>query len=125
MNDSQQSWEGWAILELMGHRRIGGFVSEVSMFGTAMLRIDIPGDDGVVMTQFYSGSSIYCLTPTTEAMARAVAAHNTPVPVQRWELPDIKPAPYRDHQDDPGDEYVPPDEPPPSPPTDYKPETPF
>lgn len=86
-----ESYEGWAIVELMGHRRLGGRVSQVEQYGVPMLRIDIPGekegDD--VATQFYGGGSIYCLTPTTEAMARAVALKNQPSPVQRWELPAL------------------------------------
>lgn len=86
-----ESYEGWAIVELMGHRRLGGRVSQVEQYGVPMLRIDVPGvkpgDD--VATQFYGGSSIYCLTPTTEEMARAVALRNQPAPVQRWELPAL------------------------------------
>ncbi len=87
---------GWAILELMGHRRLGGFVSEQTIAGSSFLRIDIPDTDaeqrGVeppsqrTATQFYAPSSVYAITPTTEKMARAVAATNKPSPVQRWEL---------------------------------------
>lgn len=83
-------YEGWAILELMGHRRLGGRVSQVEQYGAPMLRIDIPGEAGEdVATQFYGGGSIYCLTPTTEDVARAVALRNQPAPVQRWELPAL------------------------------------
>lgn len=35
-------YEGWAILELIGHRRLAGEVSEVTMYGSSMLRIDVP-----------------------------------------------------------------------------------
>lgn len=91
-----ESYEGWAIVELMGHRRLGGRVSQVEQYGVPMLRIDVPGVDGAdVATQFYSGGSLYCLTPTTEEMARAVALKNQPAPVQRWELPAL-PAPRDD-----------------------------
>lgn len=38
-----ESYEGWAILELMGHRRLGGRVSQVEQYGVPMLRIDVPG----------------------------------------------------------------------------------
>lgn len=80
------SFEGWAILEVMGHRRMGGMVQEVQLAGAGFLRIDIP-TIGDTITQFYPPSSIYCLTPTTEAMARAVALANQQQPVSRWELP--------------------------------------
>lgn len=37
-------------------------------------------------TQFYSAAAVYCITPTTEDVARSVAARNQPAPVSRWEL---------------------------------------
>lgn len=85
------AFEGWAIVELMGHRRLAGHVSQVEMFGVALLRIDIPGKPGKISaTQFYGGGSIYCLTPTTEETASAFALRNQPAPVQRWELPALE-----------------------------------
>lgn len=59
-------------------------------FGATLLRIDIPDADpakGMCATQFYGGGAIYCVTPTTEEIARGVARSNQPTPVQRWELP--------------------------------------
>lgn len=129
---SEKPFEGWAILELMGHRRLAGFISQVEMFGAAMLRIDVPGPDEVctlcggglaeaisdagpvpceacqgtgrkhviAATQFYGGSSIYCLTPTTEETARAFALRNQPAPVQRWELPALEQRPRSEVEDD-------------------------
>lgn len=41
---SEPAFEGWAIVELMGHRRLAGFVREVSMFGASMLRLDDDAD---------------------------------------------------------------------------------
>lgn len=89
-----ESFEGWAICELMGHRRLAGYVREVSMFGTSMLRLDVPSADGDTRaTQFYSGAAVFCITPTTEEIARAMAKSEQPTPVQRWELPALpKPA---------------------------------
>ena len=80
------SFEGWVILELMGHRRLAGYLRDEVVGGTAFLRIDVPGEDGTVATQFYSGAAVYCITPTTEAIARKVAASSRPEPVTAWEL---------------------------------------
>jgi hypothetical protein len=95
MEEQAAVFEGWCILELMGHRRLGGFVKEVQVAGAGFLRIDVWADNDkpaeAVITQFYPPSSVYCLTPTTEAMARAVAKSNMPQPVQRWELPALPP----------------------------------
>lgn len=79
--------DGWAILELMGHRRLGGMLSEVSGGALAgFLRIDIPGRDGKATTQFYAPAAVYCITPTSEDVARKVANLSRPEPVTRWEL---------------------------------------
>lgn len=86
MSDERPIYDGWAILELMGHVRLAGRVTEESHFGVALGRIDIPTTDGYT-TQYFGGSSIYRLTPTTEAIARSVALHNQPAPVRTWELP--------------------------------------
>jgi hypothetical protein len=90
---SEKTFEGWAILELMGHRRLAGHLSEVSIAGGSFVRIDVPVDLAKNVTQFYSPSAVYCITPTTEETARAVARGAQPAPVQRWELP---PAPKDD-----------------------------
>lgn len=83
-------FESWAILELMGHRRLGGFVSEVEMAGVGMFRIDVPelvdGDTRhAAATQFYAPAAVYAITPTTEEIARAVRSR--PAPVHAFELP--------------------------------------
>lgn len=80
---------GWAVLELMGHRRLGGYVSEVEIAGKGFLRIGIPDNrpDSLHAEQFYSPGAVYAITPTTEEAARLVAAHNRPAPLHRWELP--------------------------------------
>lgn len=92
---SDEAFEGWAIVELFGHRRLAGHVQEVEMFGGRRLRLDVPAPEGkdgpaFVATQYYAGSAVYCLTPTDEATARAVAAASQPAPVQRWELPQLE-----------------------------------
>lgn len=129
MTDEAPTFKEWAIVELMGHRRLGAFVSEQVIAGAPLLRIDVPnrcsgitathcpacGDctcpagnsetertldddlcplhgfssphgEGWAATQFYGVSAIYCITPVTEEVARAVASANQPEPVARWEL---------------------------------------
>ncbi|XXX79239.1 hypothetical protein WMF30_10735 [Sorangium sp. So ce134] len=59
MSDST-AYQGWAIVELMGHRRLAGRVSEVTQYGATQLRLDVPGEgDAVMATQFYSGGALY------------------------------------------------------------------
>jgi hypothetical protein len=88
---TDSTFEGWAILELMGHRRLGGYVRQAEIAGAAFVRVDVPAPaesaDEIAATQFYSPQAVYCLTPTTEEVARALAASERPAPVHRWELP--------------------------------------
>lgn len=82
-----ESFEEWAILELMGHRRLAGLVTEATIAGGAFVRIDVYTDsEKAIATQYYSPGSIYCMTPTTERMAREISRRNQPRPVERWEL---------------------------------------
>lgn len=92
-----EKFAGWAVLELMGHRRLAGYVQEVELAGQGMLRLDIPDEvpatDGEqtgyapIATQFYSPGSVYCLTPCTEDAARAVAARSYVRPPAMLGLP--------------------------------------
>ncbi len=107
MNEETAVFEGWCILELMGHRKLGGYIKEVQIAGAGFPRIDVPYGEGDPpnSTQFYPPSSVYSLVPTTEKMARAVAATYTPQPVQRWELPSA-PAPTHTEDSDSGSSEV-------------------
>ena len=103
---SDEPFAGWCIVELMGHRRLAGHVSEQEIAGAAFIRLDVHGSDDqapALVTQFYSSSAIYCLTPTTEAIARKLGARSQPEPVSPYELraPDPMPA------DDSGDDGMP------------------
>lgn len=79
----------WAIVELLGHVRMAGYVTEESHWGAAVGRVDIPGPNGPV-TQFFGGGSIYRVTPTTEEVATRVAAQSQSAPIHLWELPQLE-----------------------------------
>lgn len=98
-------FEGWAIVELMGHRKLAGYVREVTLAGAAMLRIDIPSEPPV--TQYYGASSLYCLTPTTEDLATRVAQASRPTPVHQYELPAPRTAATDAEGDDSEQDYDP------------------
>lgn len=77
----------WCLLELMGHVKMAGFVTEEERFGVKMGRIDVPATDGEEpFTQYFGGSAVYRMTPITESMALAFATRNRPRPVHVYEL---------------------------------------
>jgi hypothetical protein len=91
----QTAFEGWAIVELMGHRRLAGYVTETQIAGQGFIRLDVPGylytdptgaqAERDQVTQFYAPAAVYAITPTTEELARAVRSR--PAPVHAFELP--------------------------------------
>lgn len=88
--ETKQGFEQWAILELFGHNVMAGFVSEETIAGGALLRIDVPAIDDThpAFTKYYGHSAIYAMTPTTEAHAREAAAQIRVRPVTLYILPE-------------------------------------
>ena len=106
MSEDADKYEGWSITELMGHRRLAGYVTQQEIAGVGMLRIDVPGEgEEVHATQLYSPSSLYCLTPVTEEVARGLVRRTKSAPVQRWELPAARePESRESSEEDPFDD---------------------
>ena len=83
----QNKWEGWMIVELVGHRRLAGMVTEEVIAGKAMLRLDIPDRKGSIVTQYVNPDSVYALTPCDEKIARAfMASTGDPLEPYRWAI---------------------------------------
>jgi hypothetical protein len=91
---SKVEFEGWAIVEIMGHRRLAGSVREVTIAGGPFLRIDIASEPPA--TQYYGAGALFSVTPTTEEEARKVMKPWGPV--HRYELASAN------DDDDDGDE---------------------
>lgn len=95
MPEENNGFKQWAVLELMGHRRLGGLVTETLIAGSPFIRIDIhirefEGESGdKITTQFYSPASVYSIIPVGQAEARAVAAYNRQEPVYPYEVRQI------------------------------------
>jgi hypothetical protein len=70
----------------MGHIRMVGYVTEEEHFGAKLGRIDVSMEDGSKVTQYFSGSAIFRVTPTTEEIARRAARTNSVQPISAWEL---------------------------------------
>lgn len=87
MAEEPLEFKTWAIVELLGHVRIAGLLTEEERFGAKIGRIDIPVNDTFV-TQYFGHSSIYRITPCTEEVARSVAFQNQPQPIYPFELPE-------------------------------------
>lgn len=87
--ETKTTFEGYAIVELMGHNVIAGFVSEQTIAGAALLRIDVPqiDEEHPGFTKFFAPSALYGITPTTEEVARHAAAKLRVRPISPYVVP--------------------------------------
>lgn len=65
--ETPDKFQSWAFLELMGHRKLAGYVQEAEIASGKFLRVDVTDAGGQAITQFYRPEAVYCITPTTEA----------------------------------------------------------
>lgn len=121
--EQQQKFEQWCIVELFGHTKLAGMVSEQSIGGVMFVRVDVPevqreaSTAKVVngryeeqtytetigqFTRLFGANAIYSITPTSEAIARAVAQRIAMRPVTVFELPQLRAlnAPAEDDDED-------------------------
>lgn len=82
-----EKFEAWGIVELMGHQRASGRLSEQTVGGANLLRVDIP-DGETFRTVFYGSSAIYAVHITDETVARASAAASGTLPTYAYEVSD-------------------------------------
>lgn len=78
-----KAFEAWGLLELFGHQRIAGLITEQTIGGVHFLRIDVPALPAganswekpiQAYTRYFTQGAIYGMTPTSEEVARRLAA---------------------------------------------------
>lgn len=87
---AEQLAEQWAIVELMGHARIAGRISESNFGGGHFVRIDVPKTTRQPeFTRLYGPPAIYSITFVGKEIAEAAAEEigNRPVVVY---MPKLK-----------------------------------
>lgn len=82
----KEGFKGWAVLELMGHRRLAGYVEEVEVASSKLLQITVYPKDAKPWQQFYGAAAIYCLSPVTEAVARKIMEGSEAEPTFAWDV---------------------------------------
>jgi hypothetical protein len=89
MTKMESTFEAWGLLELFGHTKLAGLLTEETIGGVHFIRIDIPKVDGTPgHTRYFTQGAIYGMSPTTEDVARRLAANLSVRPVQAYELRD-------------------------------------
>lgn len=79
-------FESWALVELFGHNRIAGLVTEAEIGGGKFIRVDVPAiGEARPLTKLYGPAAIYAITPLEKDTALALAKRIDPAPVQAWD----------------------------------------
>jgi hypothetical protein len=80
----------WAIIELFGHQRIAGRISEQQIGGCAFVRVDVPeNEEQKPYTKLLGQGSIYAITVTDEKTARAAAYYLKHEPMDKWTIGEV------------------------------------
>lgn len=80
--EEPEKFDCWAVVEVMGHQRYAGHVTEQTIGGCAFVRVDVPSVcDHLPFTKLLGQAAIFAITPCTEEVARHVAAHCVSRPI--------------------------------------------
>lgn len=83
-------FEAWALLELFGHNRIAGKVTEQTIGGGSFIRVDVPDTtESKGFTRLLNPSAIYAINPVTEEVARGLAESIKSKPITAWDARDV------------------------------------
>ena len=115
MAEQSERFDSWAVVELFGHQRLAGRVTEQTIGGCSFLRLDVPeqvytetrgdyDDQGKhrvfpvevtvpAYTKFLTQGAIYAMTPCAEDVAREVLKRLRTQPIQHIELSKVKALP--------------------------------
>lgn len=85
-NDSK--FDQFCIIELFGHNRIAGRVTEQAIGGQSFVRVDVPETQKRgAFTRFFGNGAIYSITPVDENIAQAAAEQLWVEPVSVYIAP--------------------------------------
>jgi len=109
MNSSDSTpFDVWAMVELFGHSKIAGRVSEQVVAGQGFVRVDVPAlpadkyhPEQPAMTRLYGPGAIYSITPVSEEIAVRAAQSIRVAPVSIYmTMPQLSAGDDNDPDDD-------------------------
>jgi len=87
----EQKFELNAVVELFGHQRIAGRVSEQSIGVATFIRIDVPETTTQPkFTRIVNPSAIYAINPVTEEVMITMAQMITAQPINEWDVHEMQ-----------------------------------
>lgn len=97
-----EAFEQFCIVELFGHQKIAGKVSEQVVGGQSFVRVDVPETKrSGAFTRLFGAGAIYSITPVSEEIATRAAESIYVEPVTVYISPDRQlPEPEEDLDED-------------------------
>ena len=84
----EEKFDQWAMVELYGHQRIVGKVTEATIGGCSFIRVDVPElDEKPPFTRYFGQGAIYSINPISEEIAKELLLSCRNVPVHQYEMP--------------------------------------
>lgn len=86
----QNKFKAWALLELFGHNRIAGRVTEQTIGGGSFIRVDVPETtESKEFTRLLNPSAIFAINPVTEEVAKGLAESIRSKPIEVWDAREV------------------------------------
>ena len=83
----EQKFEINAVVELFGHNRMAGKVTEQTIGSASFIRIDVPETtQQPKFTRLVNPSAIYAINPVTEEVMLAMAEGISSKPIESWDI---------------------------------------
>lgn len=82
-----EKFSQWAIVELFGHTKISGLITEQTIGGNSFIRVDVPKlNDQQPFTKLFSQGAIYSITFVDEETATLAAKSYQEKPIDVWSI---------------------------------------
>jgi hypothetical protein len=79
--------ELFAIVELFGHQKMAGKVTEQSIGPATFVRVDVPETDAAPsFTRLLNPQAIYAINPVTKEVMEHMAGNFSQKPIESWDI---------------------------------------
>ena len=84
---SDEKLDQWGVVDLFGHTRLAGKISEYAFGGDSFVRVDVPSVKGIPEhTRLFGKGAIYSISFTSQEIAEGVARNCESKPVSVYQF---------------------------------------